>query len=105
MFTELHTRSQGNGRPRSRTFAAVAVVCLVLLALLAVAQVAHTHQGTTDADHCPLCIVMHTAAPVVATPAVIALVQVATSVPVLEIRRVTRNWHPQHFTRPPPVGC
>jgi hypothetical protein len=48
---------------------------------------------------------MHTAAPVVATPALIALVQIARSAPVLEIRRVTRNWHPQLFTRPPPVGC
>jgi hypothetical protein len=80
-------------------------VCLVLLALLTVAQVAHTHQGNTDADHCPLCIVMHTAAPVVAAPAPIALVQIAGSAPVLEIRSVTRNWHPQLFTRPPPVGC
>ena len=105
MFTEFHTRSQGNGRPRSRTFAAVAVVCLVLLALLAVAQVAHTHQGASDADHCPLCIVMHTAAPVVATPALIAPVQVAMAAPILEIRSVTRNWHPQLFTRPPPVSC
>jgi len=81
----------------------VAVVCVVLVALLAVAQVAHTHQGATDADHCPICIVMHTAAPVSAAAALIALVQVAVTAPLLEVRSVTRNWHPQLFTRPPPM--
>ena len=64
--------------------------CLVLLALLTVAQVAHSHQENSDADHCPLCIVMHTAAPVVAAVAPVALVQIARSAPVLEVRRVTR---------------
>jgi hypothetical protein len=93
----------GSGR-RRRAAAVVATVCLLLLALLAVAQVAHTHQGVTDADHCPLCIVMHTAAPVVAATALVALVQVATAAPVLEVRSVTRNWHAQLFTRPPPFA-
>jgi len=90
---------------RPRAFAAVAVVCVVLLALLAVVQVAHTHQGTSDADHCPLCIVMHTAAPVVAAAALIALVQVDTTVPVLKVSGVTRFWQAQLFTRPPPTSC
>jgi AhpD family alkylhydroperoxidase len=84
---------------------AVAVVCVVLLAILAVVQVAHTHQGVSDADHCPLCIVMHTAAPVVAAALLVALVQVATAAPVLKVSRVTRHWHPQLFTRPPPTSC
>lgn len=82
----------------------VAVVCVVLLALLAVAQVTHTHQGVTDADHCPLCIVMHTAAPVLTAAASIALIQVAVTAPVLEVRRATRNRHSQLFTRPPPLA-
>lgn len=89
---------------RSRAFTAVAVLCVILLALMAVAQVAHTHQGTTDADHCPICIVMHSAAPVLAMAALIALVQVAITAPVLDVRSATRNWHPQLFTRPPPMG-
>jgi hypothetical protein len=49
--------------------------------------------------------VMHSAAPVVAAVALVAMVQVAMTAPVLEVRRVTRHWHPQLFTRPPPVGC
>jgi hypothetical protein len=81
------------------------VVCLVLLALLAVAQVAHTHPLVSDADHCPLCIVMHAAAPVAVAAAVILLVQVGTPAPVLEPRAILRHWHPTLFTRPPPSAC
>jgi hypothetical protein len=99
----FNSSQRGSGASR-RVFTVVATVCLLLLALLAVAQVAHTHQGVTDADHCPLCIVMHTAAPVVAATAVVALVQVAITAPVLDVRSVTRNWHPQLFTRPPPFA-
>ena len=54
----------------------VTVVCLVLLALLAVVQVAHMHPLDSDADHCPLCIAMHTAAPVAVTAAVVVMVQI-----------------------------
>ena len=80
------------------------LVCLVLLALLAVVQVAHVHQVDTDADHCPLCIAMHTAAPVTVSAAVVVLVQVESPAPVFEARTVTRHWHPKLFTRPPPDG-
>ena len=103
MSTQFQTRS--DSRPRPTAFTAVAVVCLVLLALLAVAQVTHTHQEVSDADHCPLCIVMHSAAPVWLAAALIALVQIAMTAPVFETGRVTRNWHPQNFTRPPPIAC
>jgi hypothetical protein len=78
-------------------------VCLVLLALLAVAQVAHTHSIDTDADHCPLCIGMHSAVPVIVAAALILLVPVERSVQVSEVHAVTRPWHPQLFIRPPPV--
>jgi hypothetical protein len=78
---------------------------MVLLALLTVVQVAHTHQGLSDADHCPLCIVMHTAAPILTAAALIALVQLATTAPVVEVARPARPyWHAQLFTRPPPMG-
>ncbi len=105
MFAQSQTHTHGLRRDHSRIFMVVALVCLVLLALLSIAQVAHTHQGVSDADHCPLCIVMHTAAPVAATTALIALVQVARTVPVPEVLGVTRYWHPQLFTRPPPPSC
>jgi hypothetical protein len=83
----------------------VFVVCLVLLALLTVVQVAHIHPIESDADHCPLCIVMHTAAPVAVTAAVVVLVQIETATPVFMPRRAVRYWHPQLFTRPPPAAC
>ncbi len=78
-------------------------MCLVLLALLAVAQVAHTHSIDTDADHCPLCIGMHSAVPVIVAAALIVLVEIERHVAVLYEQTVTRrHWHPSLFTRPPP---
>lgn len=82
----------------------VTVVCLILLTLLTVVQVVHVHQVDTDADHCPLCIVMHTAAPVAVTAAVIVMVQVESRAPVFEAHTIARHWHPKLFTRPPPDG-
>jgi hypothetical protein len=81
------------------------VVCLALLALLAVVQVAHTHSLESDADHCQLCIVMHSAAPVAVSAAVVVLVQMERRSPALESRALVRHWHPKLFTRPPPAGC
>jgi len=103
LFTGFQTRSNKNDA-RPKAFAAVAILCLLLLALLAVAQVAHTHEGISDADHCPLCIVMHTAVPILIAAAIVALVQIDVAAPVLEVRAVARNWHPQLFTRPPPIA-
>lgn len=82
----------------------VTVVCLILLALLTVVQVAHVHPVDTDADHCPLCILLHTAAPVAVAAAVVVLVQIETRAPIFEAQTVTRYWHPQLFIRPPPSG-
>lgn len=103
MFQAFQSRNRKNHRERPRAFAVVAVVCLVLLALLTVAQVTHTHPVNSDTDHCPLCIALHSAATVVATAAMILLVQVAVAAPVPEVRRISRQWHPQLFTRPPPI--
>lgn len=83
----------------------MAFLCLALLALLIVAQVAHEHTVTSDADHCPLCIMMHTAVPVAAAAPAVTLVQVAAAAPVIVVRQVSRTWHPQLFIRPPPLGC
>jgi hypothetical protein len=79
-------------------------VCLLLLALIAVVQIAHVHPLESDADHCPLCVVMHAVAPVAVTAAVIILVHVGTPAPVIQVRAVIRPWSPTLFTRPPPLA-
>lgn len=90
------------GRPSARP---AAIVCLVLLALLAVAQVAHIHSLDSDADHCPLCIVMHSAAPVAVPAIAIVLVKVGTPAPVMAVRAAAPSfWHASLFIRPPPIG-
>jgi hypothetical protein len=88
-----------------RMFAVATVLCLVLLALLAVVQIAHVHPLETDADHCPLCIVLHAVTPVTVTAAAVILVQVGAPIPSLESRAVIRHWLPSLFTRPPPFSC
>jgi hypothetical protein len=98
----LQTLLSRNRRAKPGALSVAAVVCLVLLTLLAVVQVAHVHPVDTDADHCPLCIAMHSAAPVAATAAVVVLVERAA--PVYQTLTISRYWHPQLFTRPPPDG-
>ncbi|MGB7264233.1 MAG: hypothetical protein WBC92_01890 [Terracidiphilus sp.] len=83
----------------------IAALCLVLLALLAVAQVAHVHQNQTDADHCQLCIVMHTLVPAAAAAAVVVLVQMGASAPQAEPVAVARQRYSKLFIRPPPFSC
>jgi hypothetical protein len=81
-------------------------VCLVLLALLAVAQVTHVHAVGSDADHCPLCVVMHSVVPFVVMAAGIVMIRLGTAAqPPLEVRTICRYWHPTLFNRPPPAGC
>ncbi len=92
-------------RSASTVFRVTTLVCLFLIALVAVAQVAHVHSNQNDALRCPLCITMHSAAPVSTTTAAIVLVQVGISVPVLKARSAARYWHPKLFTRPPPTAC
>lgn len=84
---------------------AIAVVCLVLLALLAVAQVTHQHANPTNADHCQLCIVMHTLVPTVAVAAAIVLVRLGTFAPQAEPVTMVRQRQSHPFIRPPPASC
>lgn len=84
---------------------AVAVLCLVLLAMLVVAQVTHLHSNDTDADHCQLCIVMHTVVPVAAAAAAIIIVQLGASTPQAEPVLIARQRQIRLFIRPPPVSC
>jgi hypothetical protein len=93
-------RSDRDARPRA--YAVVVLVCLALLALLTVIQVAHVHPVNTDADHCPLCIVLHTTAPVAAAALAIVFVQIEAVTPIVAIFPVATIWHRQLFIRPPP---
>jgi len=82
-----------------------AVVCLVLLAVLVVVQVAHVHPQESAADHCPLCIVMHSAVPIVMAAILIVLIDIGTPAPVIAVRAaILPCWHPSLFIRPPPLG-
>ena len=82
----------------------VAALCLALLAMLVVAQVAHLHPNQSDADHCQLCIVMHTVVPVAAAAAVILIVQLGASTPQVEPIVIARQRQIRLFIRPPPVS-
>ncbi len=104
MLAGLKTFPGGSRRAKRDALSLVTVVCLVLLTLLAVVQVVHVHQVNTDADHCPLCIVMHSAAPVAVTAAVVVLIAFGSRTTAYQARTVTRHWHPKLFTRPPPDG-
>lgn len=83
----------------------VALACVILLALLAIAQVVHTHRTSSDADHCALCVVLHSAVPVAAAAAVVVFALMAFNMPAQKSRRITRYWHAQLFNRPPPMVC
>lgn len=100
-------KTQFRKGPGAKVYAlpVVTLVCLALLALLAVVQVGHLHALNSDADHCQLCVVMHTAAPSAITAAVVVLVMLGTSIPVVEACPALRHRHPKLFTRPPPIGC
>ncbi|SPE28570.1 exported hypothetical protein [Candidatus Sulfotelmatomonas gaucii] len=80
-------------------------MCLVLLALLAVGQVAHLHASQSDADHCQLCIVLHTLAPVAVAGAEVALVRFGAPAPQTDPIVVARQRQFRLFIRPPPVSC
>jgi len=101
-LTRLQADFSRIGRPKPRAFGAAALLCLALLAMLAVVQVAHMHPLESDADHCSLCIAMHSAAPVAVMAAAVVLVRMGGAAPVIEARAVARHWHPKLYTRPPP---
>jgi hypothetical protein len=74
--------------------------------MLALVHVADAHSSSSASDRCPLCIVMHSVVPLLILAVVMALVRVEQYAPeLLEIRAIVRYWHPNLFTRPPPVCC
>jgi hypothetical protein len=108
-LTGFQTQSKRSGDAKHRLaksgpLRVATVICLLLLALLAVVQVAHVHPTDTDADHCQLCVAMHSAAPVAVTAAVVVEIEVESAPPLVEMHTVARPWHPSLFTRPPPDG-
>lgn len=82
---------------------ASSLLCLLLLTLVTFVQVAHVHPATTDADHCPICVVMHSAAPVAVVAAAIVFARASAPVPVPAVHSVVRHWHCSLFNRPPPT--
>jgi hypothetical protein len=90
---------------RRKTWAmrVTSLVCVVLLTLLTAVQVAHVHPSATDADHCPICVVMHSAAPVAVVVAAIVFVRGSAPVAVPVVHSVARPWHCSLFNRPPPA--
>lgn len=82
----------------------MAVVCLMLVALLAAVQVAHVHPLDGSANHCPLCIAMHSAAPVASNTSAVVLVALGIAAPVFRARSAVRLGHPTFCIRPPPAG-
>ena len=81
---------------------ATSLICVILLALITVVQVAHVHPAATDSDHCPLCVVMHSAAPVAAVAPTTVFVTGAEPIAVPVVHTVARPWHCSLFNRPPP---
>jgi hypothetical protein len=74
--------------------------------LMGLVHTAGAHSTTSDADRCPLCIMMRSVAPFVVIAAAVVLIRIGTPAPkLLEVRTIVRYWHPTLFTRPPPVGC
>lgn len=91
-----------NRSSRSRSFRAGVVVCVILLALLSLMLIPHVHQTPSDAEHCALCITMHTAVSVKVAAVLVVLVRLGVSSPVFQAAECIRYWHPQLFIRPPP---
>jgi len=90
-------------RGKSKALPVIAILCVFILGLLTAVQVAHFHSSQTLADHCPLCVSIHSAAPIAAAAAAaILLIQIGRSTPVMETRPVVRRRNARLYTRPPP---
>ncbi|HEX8713569.1 MAG TPA: hypothetical protein VF730_16960 [Terracidiphilus sp.] len=101
-FRTTGTGSTASGK--SSVLRVMALVCVVLLCFLAAVQVAHIHSSQTLADHCPICVSIHSAAPLAAAiVAAIILVHLGRSTPELEFPRIAIRQSIRLHTRPPPA--
>jgi hypothetical protein len=101
----IQRRLQARPGGRAPSWAVTAVVCVVLVAFLAVMQVPHLHATQSDADHCPLCVVMHSTAPAAPVAAAVVLVPVGAPAPQAEPIPAPKKQPSRIFIRPPPMGC
>jgi hypothetical protein len=102
----IQAHSRMNLGPKSNALRTAICVCLVVLVLFALIHMAVGHSANTDADHCPLCIVMHSVVPFLVMMVAVLLVRIESATPVsLEIQAIIRFWHSTLFTRPPPISC
>ena len=88
-----------------KVFSLAGVLCLLLASLLALIQVTHVDPIGTNPSQCPLCVVLHSAAPVTPAAPAVVLVALGQFEAVLRPLPGTRFWRPKFFTRPPPAGC
>lgn len=103
---EIRGHLRSDRSPKPSILGVAAVVCLILVAVLAVAQVTHVHAVASDADHCPLCIAMHSVVPFALMVASVLLVRIGVAAPtLLGIRTIIQSWNPTLFSRPPPASC
>ncbi|MGH9606698.1 MAG: hypothetical protein ACRD3N_13495 [Terracidiphilus sp.] len=90
---------------RRRSFPPLAAaVCILLIGLLTCIQLVHEHPVGADTSHCPLCVLLHSAAPVTAAASVVVFVRMRMAAVVYRPRALVRYWHPKLFTRPPPAS-
>jgi hypothetical protein len=95
-------RDESNGR-NPWVARGASLLCLLLLTLVTFVQVVHVHPAAADGDNCPICVVMHSAAPVAPVAAAIVFVRASATVPVPVLHSVVRPWHCTLFNRPPPA--
>jgi hypothetical protein len=102
----IPAHSRKNFGPKQGALRTAIGVCLVLLVVLAAVHMAIGHSADADADHCQLCVVMHSVAPLLIMTVAVLLVRIEIGIAVMpEIRAIVRYWHPILFTRPPPISC
>jgi len=105
MKINRHPQQQILGERRPWATRAATILCLMLLALVTFVQVTHVHPAATDADHCQICVAMHSAAPVATVAAVVVATGGSTAVTIPVLHTVARPWHCTLFNRPPPANA
>lgn len=76
--------------------------CIALLALLMFVQSAHVHPAGSNPDQCPICIAMHSAAPVQSNAAVLTSAWHSELVISHLPQALATELHYTLYNRPPP---